>query len=41
MQARDFRGIGRSAQEALWRRALFLIEHEGMNQAAAVEQACP
>src|SRR5689334_16188094 len=35
MDARDFRGIGRSAQEELWRRALFLIEHEGMTQAQA------
>src|SRR3954449_4121000 len=35
MDARDFRGIGRSAQEELRRRALFLIEHEGMTQAQA------
>jgi transposase len=35
MDARDFRGIGRPAQEELRRRALFLIEHEGMSQAAA------
>src|SRR3954462_12096375 len=35
MQARDFRGLGRAAQEALRRRALFLIEHEGMTQAQA------
>jgi transposase len=35
MDARDFRGLGRSAQEALRRRALFLIEHEGMTQAEA------
>ena len=30
-----FRGLGRAAQEALRRRALFLIEHEGMTQAQA------
>src|SRR4051794_41977133 len=35
MDARDFRGIGRPAQEELRRRALFLIEHEGMSQAQA------
>lgn len=35
MEARDFRGLGRPAQEALRRRALFLIEHEGTTQAAA------
>jgi transposase len=35
MDARDFRGLGRAAQEALRRRALFLIEHEGMTQAQA------
>src|SRR3954467_4141721 len=35
MDARDFRGIGRSAQEELRRRALFLVEHEGMTQAQA------
>src|SRR3954468_18416921 len=35
MDARDFRGIGRSAREELRRRALFLIEHEGMTQAQA------
>src|SRR3954451_8728186 len=35
MEARDFRGLGRSAQEALRRRALFLIEREGMTQAQA------
>jgi hypothetical protein len=29
MEARDFRGLGRPAQEALWRRALFLVEHAG------------
>jgi transposase len=35
MDTRDFRSIGRSAQEALRRRALFLIEHEGLTQAEA------
>lgn len=35
MQARDFRGIGRAAQEALRRRALCLIEQAGMSQAEA------
>jgi len=35
MDARDFRGIGRPAQEALRRRALFLIEREGTTQAEA------
>jgi transposase len=35
MQARDFRGIGRAAQEALRRRALVLIEREGMSQGEA------
>src|SRR3954470_20318788 len=35
MDARDFRGIGRPAQEELRRRALFLVEHEGMTQAQA------
>src|SRR5689334_6769979 len=35
MEARDFRGLGRAAQEALRRRALFLIEREGMTQAEA------
>src|SRR3712207_9419349 len=35
MEARDFRGLGRPAQEALRRRALFLIEREGMTQAEA------
>jgi transposase len=37
MEARDFRGIGRPAQEALRRRALFLIEHQGLSQAAAAQ----
>src|SRR3954469_9574831 len=35
MEARDFRGLGRPAQEALRRRALFLIEREGMTQGQA------
>ena len=35
MEARDFRGLGRAAQEALRRRALFLVEREGMTQARA------
>src|SRR5919199_2852050 len=35
MEARDFRSIGRPAQEALRRRALFLIEREGTTQAQA------
>ena len=35
MEARDFRGIGRAAQEALRRRALFLVEQEGMTQGQA------
>ena len=35
MDAGDFRGLGRPAQEALRRRALFLIEREGMTQAEA------
>src|SRR3954447_25223120 len=35
MDARDFRGLGRPAQEALRRRALYLVEREGMTQAQA------
>ena len=35
MEARDFRGLGREAQEALRRRALFLVEQEGMTQGRA------
>jgi transposase len=35
MDARDFRGLGRPAQEALRRRALFLIERERMTQGQA------
>jgi transposase len=37
MEARDFRGLGRPAQEALRRRALLLIEREGMSQGAAAK----
>jgi transposase len=32
MEARDFRSIGRAAQEELRRRALFLIERQGLSQ---------
>jgi transposase len=35
MEARDFRGIGRAAQEELRRRALVLIAQNGMSQGAA------
>jgi transposase len=35
MDARDFRGIGRPAQEELRRRALVLVERQGMSQAEA------
>jgi transposase len=35
MEARDFRGIGRAAQEELRRRALFLIERQGLSQGRA------
>src|SRR5918911_749361 len=35
MEARDFRGIGRAAQEELRRRALFLIERQGLSQGQA------
>lgn len=37
MEGRDFRSIGRAAQEELRRRALFLIEHQGLGQAQAAE----
>ena len=37
MEARDFRSLGRPAQEALRRRALFLIAEEGMSQAQAAQ----
>ncbi len=36
MQARDFRSIGRAAQEELRRRALFLIE-QGLSQGQAAQ----
>src|SRR3954447_17471365 len=35
METRDFRGLGRVAQEALRRRALLLVEREGMTQGQA------
>ena len=35
MDRRDFRSIGRSAQEELRRRAVFLVEHDGLTQAEA------
>jgi transposase len=35
MEAQDFRGLDRPAQEALRCWALFLIEHAGMTQAEA------
>ena len=35
MEARDFTSIGRAAQEELRRRALVLIEQNGMSQAEA------
>src|SRR5829696_5481948 len=37
MEARDFRSIGRAAQEELRRRALFLIEQEGLSQGQAAQ----
>src|SRR5688572_12807557 len=37
MDARDFRSIGRAAQEELRRRALYLVEQTGMTQAAAAQ----
>ena len=37
METRDFRGIGLAAQEELRRCALFLIEQQGLSQAAAAE----
>jgi transposase len=37
MEARDFRSIGRAAQEELRRRALFLIEQQGLSQAEAAQ----
>jgi transposase len=35
MDARDFRGIGRATQEELRRRALFLVERQGLTQSQA------
>ena len=35
MDKRDFRSIGRSAQEELRRRAVFLVEHDGLTQTEA------
>jgi transposase len=37
MEARDFRSIGRAAQEELRRRALFLIERQGLSQGQAAQ----
>ena len=37
MQARDFRSIGRPAQEELRRRALVLIEQQGLSQGQAAQ----
>lgn len=37
MERQDFRSIGRPAQEELRRRALWLIEHEGLTQAEAAK----
>jgi transposase len=37
MEAQDFRSLGRPAQEALRRRALILIEQEGLSQAQAAQ----
>ena len=37
MEERDFRGIGRAAQEELRRRALFLIERQGLGQGRAAQ----
>lgn len=37
MQARDFRSIGRAAQEELRRRALFLVEQQGLSQGRAAQ----
>ena len=35
METRDFRSLGRSAQEELRRRAVFLVEHDGLSQGEA------
>jgi transposase len=37
MEARDFRSIGRAAQEELRRRALFLLERQGLSQGQAAQ----
>jgi transposase len=37
MEARDFRGLGRAAQEELRRRALFPIERQGLSQGQAAQ----
>jgi transposase len=37
MEARDFRSSGRAAQEELRRRALFLIERQGLSQGQAAQ----
>src|SRR5919107_1116876 len=37
MEASDFRSIGRAAQEELRRRALFLIERQGLSQGGAAQ----
>ena len=37
MEARDFRSLGRAAQEELRRRALFLIERQGLSQGQAAQ----
>jgi transposase len=37
MEARDFRSIGRAAQEELRRRALFMIERQGLSQGRAAQ----
>jgi transposase len=37
MDARDFRGVGRAAQEEMRRRALVLIARQGLTQAQAAE----
>jgi hypothetical protein len=39
MEARDFRRIGRATQEELRRRALFLIERQGLMCRMTVEPA--
>src|ERR1700759_2340859 len=37
MEARDFRSIGRAAQEELRRRALFLVERQGLSRGRAAQ----